>query len=463
MAAPFRRAGDDKEIVVRSTRSASRRRSTRSTTSCAAVRSGPASRCAVCSAWPTSTPAVPLMPRAFDSGPARAWEELFAAAPLDHFVDHPSGRFRRVRTGLLPRAPERFGAGAVRGAGSSAERAHRPPCAGRLGRTARAGVPAQARHRPQLPDAEHVPLPRARPVRCRVAAASRSRRRSWHAQPVVRPRRGDEPHRGRHRRRTGRGARRRQLAGPRGVRGGRDPASVGRDPVDLAKSWSEGLRRRGRWSCPTGARGRRLGLRPEMLPTDRVPIPAEICRSASRRGWATASTSSGTARLASCGSTVTLRSRGVTAYDHHDRCPRRCTRRASGATGQGGPVRERRLQVRPDPAVRGSAAAARHVLGRGFTVLGFPCNQFGGQEPGTAEEIQEFCSLNYSVTFPLFEKIEVNGDDRHPLYEALTATADAEGHAGRHPLELREVPRRPRRSGARPLLADGHPRGPRAS
>jgi glutathione peroxidase len=67
---------------------------------------------------------------------------------------------------------------------------------------------------------------------------------------------------------------------------------------------------------------------------------------------------------------------------------------------------------------------------RGFTVLGFPCNQFGGQEPGTAEQIQEFCSLNYGVTFPLFEKIEVNGEDRHPLYEELTATADGEGHTG---------------------------------
>ena len=67
---------------------------------------------------------------------------------------------------------------------------------------------------------------------------------------------------------------------------------------------------------------------------------------------------------------------------------------------------------------------------RGFTVLGFPCNQFLGQEPGTAEEIQEFCSTTYGVTFPLMEKIEVNGDDRHPLYAELTETADAEGEAG---------------------------------
>jgi glutathione peroxidase len=67
---------------------------------------------------------------------------------------------------------------------------------------------------------------------------------------------------------------------------------------------------------------------------------------------------------------------------------------------------------------------------RGFAVLGFPCNQFGGQEPGTAQEIQEFCSTTWGVTFPLFEKIDVNGVDRHPLYAVLTETADAEGNAG---------------------------------
>jgi glutathione peroxidase len=67
---------------------------------------------------------------------------------------------------------------------------------------------------------------------------------------------------------------------------------------------------------------------------------------------------------------------------------------------------------------------------RGFEVLGFPCNQFMGQEPGTAEEIREFCDTSYQVQFPLFEKIDVNGADRHPLYAALTETADAEGTAG---------------------------------
>ena len=67
---------------------------------------------------------------------------------------------------------------------------------------------------------------------------------------------------------------------------------------------------------------------------------------------------------------------------------------------------------------------------RGFTVAGFPCNQFGAQEPGTPEEISEFCSLNYGVTFPMFAKIDVNGPDRHPLYTELTAAPDAEGKAG---------------------------------
>ncbi|MEV7211519.1 glutathione peroxidase [Kitasatospora cineracea] len=67
---------------------------------------------------------------------------------------------------------------------------------------------------------------------------------------------------------------------------------------------------------------------------------------------------------------------------------------------------------------------------RGFTVLGFPCNQFMGQEPGSAEEIREFCSTTYGVSFPLFEKIEVNGAGRHPLYARLAEVADADGEAG---------------------------------
>ncbi|NME78964.1 glutathione peroxidase [Rhodococcus sp. 105337] len=73
---------------------------------------------------------------------------------------------------------------------------------------------------------------------------------------------------------------------------------------------------------------------------------------------------------------------------------------------------------------------ANDYADRGLIVIGVPCNQFMGQEPGTAEEIQEFCSATYGVTFPLLEKIEVNGDSRHPLYAELTKHADASGEAG---------------------------------
>lgn len=67
---------------------------------------------------------------------------------------------------------------------------------------------------------------------------------------------------------------------------------------------------------------------------------------------------------------------------------------------------------------------------RGFSVVGAPCNQFMGQEPGTSEEIAEFCSTTYGVDFPLLEKLEVNGEGAHPLYRELTQVADAEGAAG---------------------------------
>jgi glutathione peroxidase len=67
---------------------------------------------------------------------------------------------------------------------------------------------------------------------------------------------------------------------------------------------------------------------------------------------------------------------------------------------------------------------------RGFVVVGTPCDQFGGQEPGTADEIDEFCSSSYSVTFPLTEKLDVNGPARHPLFESLTALPDGSGAAG---------------------------------
>jgi glutathione peroxidase len=68
--------------------------------------------------------------------------------------------------------------------------------------------------------------------------------------------------------------------------------------------------------------------------------------------------------------------------------------------------------------------------GDGFSVVGFPCNQFGEQEPGTAEEIATFCSTSYGVTFPLFSKIEVNGENRNPVYDELTKVADEEGYTG---------------------------------
>lgn len=63
----------------------------------------------------------------------------------------------------------------------------------------------------------------------------------------------------------------------------------------------------------------------------------------------------------------------------------------------------------------------------GFAILGFPCNQFGGQEPGTNEEVDTFCQLNYGVTFPMFEKVDVRGPDKHPLFAHLTAKAPFEG------------------------------------
>ena len=82
------------------------------------------------------------------------------------------------------------------------------------------------------------------------------------------------------------------------------------------------------------------------------------------------------------------------------------------------------------PQYAGLQALQRELGGDEFTVVGFPCNQFGGQEPGSPEEIATFCSTTYGVDFPLSEKIDVNGDDRHPLYEQLTSVADPEGHSG---------------------------------
>ncbi|MGW0422566.1 glutathione peroxidase [Streptomyces sp. NPDC003015] len=82
------------------------------------------------------------------------------------------------------------------------------------------------------------------------------------------------------------------------------------------------------------------------------------------------------------------------------------------------------------PQYNGLEKLQERYAERGFTVLGVPCNQFMGQEPGSAEEIAEFCSATYGVTFPLTEKVEVNGEGRHALYERLVGFADAEGHDG---------------------------------
>jgi glutathione peroxidase len=75
-------------------------------------------------------------------------------------------------------------------------------------------------------------------------------------------------------------------------------------------------------------------------------------------------------------------------------------------------------------------ALHERYAGRGFTVVGVPCNQFGGQEPGSAEEIAEFCSATYGVTFPMTEKVDVNGPGRHPVYDELVQVADQSGEVG---------------------------------
>jgi glutathione peroxidase len=82
------------------------------------------------------------------------------------------------------------------------------------------------------------------------------------------------------------------------------------------------------------------------------------------------------------------------------------------------------------PQYAGLQALQDRYSERGFTVLGFPSNQFMHQEPGTAEQIQEFCSINYGVKFPLFAKLDVKGDGQHPLYSILTESADDSGKAG---------------------------------
>ena len=82
------------------------------------------------------------------------------------------------------------------------------------------------------------------------------------------------------------------------------------------------------------------------------------------------------------------------------------------------------------PQYAGLERLQARFVDSGFSVLGFPCNQFGAQEPGTAEEIADFCSTTYGITFPMYAKADVNGPDRQPLYTELTAHADADGEAG---------------------------------
>jgi len=82
------------------------------------------------------------------------------------------------------------------------------------------------------------------------------------------------------------------------------------------------------------------------------------------------------------------------------------------------------------PQYAGLEALHEQYADRGFTVVGVPCNQFMGQEPGSAEEIAEFCSATYGVTFPMTEKVEVNGPGAHPIYQQLTATPDVDGKDG---------------------------------
>jgi glutathione peroxidase len=82
------------------------------------------------------------------------------------------------------------------------------------------------------------------------------------------------------------------------------------------------------------------------------------------------------------------------------------------------------------PQYEGLERLQERYADRGFSVLGFPSNQFGGQEPGTAEEIAEFCSTTYGVSFPMYEKSDVNGPDQSPLYAQLTVVPDPAGVAG---------------------------------
>jgi hypothetical protein len=111
------------------------------------------------------------------------------------------------------------------------------------------------------------------------------------------------------------------------------------------------------------------------------------------------------------------------------------------------------------PQYAGLQALHAELEGQGFSVLGFPCNQFGAQEPGTAAQIQTFCTKNYGVTFPLFAKLEVNGPGPRAPLRAPHPAGHPAGRPRRYRLELREVPGGERRAGPGPLLPP-HPPGP---
>ena len=104
------------------------------------------------------------------------------------------------------------------------------------------------------------------------------------------------------------------------------------------------------------------------------------------------------------------------------------------------------------PQYTGLEELHEELAKEGFAVVGFPCNQFGAQEPGSEKEIKIFCSANYGVTFPMSAKLEVNGSGRHPLYAWLTDPGERASR--RHPVEFREIPDRPRRAAAEALCAD---------
>jgi len=113
--------------------------------------------------------------------------------------------------------------------------------------------------------------------------------------------------------------------------------------------------------------------------------------------------------------------------------------------------------MRFHPAVHRARSRVREYKDKGLAILGFPCNQFGSQEPGSNEEIKLFCSTKYNVTFPLFDKIDVNGPQRHPLYMALAAVIR---HSPATSNGIHQVPHRPRRHHPQAVSVANTPNSP---